>query len=155
MCNNCLALTQTVMQRIKRECADRYMRVGMKRNCDRLTRVSQHQDKWQTWRKDVLRHTPRRNLTSIFNALFGWVWHSFGSPKNVATHLVLSRNRCKQRVLASESEAMLCYRYRATQWPRSFTGNIRRRTVAIMLKVVHVGKFREALPVGSPTDSFV
>ena len=24
-----------------------------------------------------------------------------------------------------------------------------------MLKVVHVGKFREGLPVGSPTDSFV
>ena len=38
----------------------------MKRNYDRLTRVSQYQDKKQTWRKDVLRHTPRRNPTSLW-----------------------------------------------------------------------------------------
>ena len=30
----------------------------MRRNYDSLTCVSQHQDKWLKWRKDLLRHTP-------------------------------------------------------------------------------------------------
>ena len=29
----------------------------MNKNYDSLTQHSQHQDKWQKWRKDVLRHT--------------------------------------------------------------------------------------------------
>ena len=50
------------MNRIKREYADRFMRVGMKRNYDRLTRVSQRQDKWPTWRKHVLRDTEKSHF---------------------------------------------------------------------------------------------
>ena len=92
------------MKRIKRKCADKYMRVGMKRNYDRLTRVSQRQDKWPTWRKDVLRHTEKSHFHFQRALWLGVAFIRF--TKNVATHQVLSRRRCKRRVVAFESEAM-------------------------------------------------